>query len=652
MKQDSDIQQMIAGLRVKRRFRNMNHEKLARIFECAELDVPESWLSGRVDLHLLRDRASSPAAPEGEGAGFIPKQVRWTVASAVAAVLLFFIVYPFAFKHAERTGTARSVTGDVRVLRNGHERPLGAGETVTRGDLLIAAGNSSADIQFRNSLQMRILGGSRIFLRSADMAERERKFDALVSSGGCIIQVGKLVAGESVSVHTPTSVAVVRGTIFGVRIGETGAVRYEVFEGRVRVQRAMPDGAPVTPVAAAILEKYFEDHAVVISGHQACGIGPDAKPLDGVDDKNVRNAIASISMPGLLPSGGGLQLQNEAKQLMETAYAGDVKKVLVGGSNENELKQQVSESGKHASGVVYLIYVPELDLILTVGDRTITAYKYDEACWTLALDESISSLPLLDGTSLYVPSVNGTITRVDLHSGAKKWAAHLNGEMTNNARLAIDRYGIYGATAQGMLYRINRDGEVMWRAAVGGTISATPVMTERQVFVPTYGGSLVGLDMSNGMKIFKTNIGSSIRAVSAYKDHVFIMTDIGRMYCYDIRKEEILWNISINDAVMGEMVIDNNSVYLFGKKGRIYCVGIEGALKWERDIGSPILKMPSYDNSCFYVPASETLYVVDKATGTITWSLLVPRIMSGNVAVSKGHIYFGIDKNGLASLKK
>jgi hypothetical protein len=651
MKQESDIQQMIAGLRLKRRFRKMNHDKLARLFERTELDVSDSWLSSAVDLQLLRDNAAQDT-PKRNTAGYIPKPVQWAAVTAVAAALIFFVIYPFAFKHDDRTGTARSVSGDVRVLRDGHERSLGAGDTVARGDILIAGRDSSADIRFRNSLQMRILGGSRISLRSVDMTERGRKFDALVSSGGCVIQVGTLVAGESVSVRTQTSVAVVRGTVFGVMIGETGAVRYEVFEGRVRVRRCMPDGVPVTPAAAAILERYFEDHAVEISGRQACGIGPDAKPLDGVSDKNIQNAIAAISMPGLLPGGAGLQLKNEAERLMETADVRDVKKVPVEGQNDNDLKQQVPGSGKPLSGVVNLIYVPELDFILTVGDRTITAFKFEEARWTLALDESISSLPLLEGTSLYVPSVNGTVTRIDIRTGVKQWAAHLKGEIAKYTRLALDRNGIYCATAQGRLYKLNRDGDVLWQNAIGGAVSATPVMTERLVFVPTSAGGLFGVDITNGVTISKVKIGSSIRTIGAHKENVFILTDAGRMYCYNYKNDEMLWNLSINDAVAGEMVLDNNSVYLFGRKGRIYCISTAGALKWERDIGSPILKMPSYDDTCFYVPASETLYVVDKANGTITWSLLVPRIMSGNVAVSRGHIYFGIEKNGLASLKK
>jgi len=86
------------------------------------------------------------------------------------------------------------------------------------------------------------------------------------------------------------------------------------------------------------------------------------------------------------------------------------------------------------------------------------------------------------------------------------------------------------------------------------------------------------------VKIIKVKIGSSIRTIGAKKEHIFIVTNAGRIYCYNYKNDEMLWNLSINDAITGEMIIENNLIYLFGRKGRIYCISIAGALKWDRDI--------------------------------------------------------------------
>jgi outer membrane protein assembly factor BamB len=654
MKHDRDIQQMMAGIRTKRRFRNVNHDKLARLLERCELDVPVTWMGEAANLQQLHEQASSEAPRKRLSIGSIPKPARWAAAPvcAAAAIMIIFFMYPFVFKDNNRTGTARNISGDVRIIRDGSEQALGAGDSVVSNDIIISGRASSADIRFKNSLQMRVLGGSRVFLRNVVMKDRGRAFDALVTSGGCIIQVGKLDRGESVSVHTPSSVAVVHGTVFGVRIDEKGSVRYEVFEGKVRVRRCVPADAVIKPASAEILNRYFEEHAVEISGRQACVIGPDARPLDAVSDGNVLSAIASISLPGLLPDAGDmLQMRNDAEQLIRTADVRNEKKIAAGESG-NDQKLRAPGSGISHPDTVYLTYIPELDFVLAVGDKIISAIRFEETRWSVTLDGSIASLPIYEGTSLFVPTIGGMITKIDLYTGAKQWTTHVNGKMNKNTRLALDVSGLYCTTDQGVLYKFNRNGDVLWYNSIGGIISATPVITDRLIFIPTSGGSLFGIDTSNGVKIIKVKIGSTIRTIGSHKEHIYIVTDTGRIYCYNYKKDEMLWNLSINDAIMGEIVIENNSVYLFGGKGRIYRISTAGALIWNRDIGSPILKKPSDDASSFYIPASETLYVIDKITGNVTWSLLVPRITSGNVAVSRGYIYFGIDKNGLASLKK
>ena len=85
---------------------------------------------------------------------------------------------------------------------------------------------------------MRVLGGSRITLRRVEL-DRRRVFDAMVSAGSCIMKVSKLAPGESVSLRTLDF----RGLGKGDRLRRhacpaTASVRYEVYEGTVRVRRS------------------------------------------------------------------------------------------------------------------------------------------------------------------------------------------------------------------------------------------------------------------------------------------------------------------------------------------------------------------------------------------------------------------------------
>jgi outer membrane protein assembly factor BamB len=255
-------------------------------------------------------------------------------------------------------------------------------------------------------------------------------------------------------------------------------------------------------------------------------------------------------------------------------------------------------------------------------------------------------------SSLYVAGTGGSIARIDLFTGRTIWNAHVGGGERGISSLAIDGSGLYCAASHGMLRKFGNNGELLWRSDIGDTISTAPVLTERLVFVPTRGGSLFGIDKTSGVKVIKLDIENGIRALGATQKLIFIASGAGRLHCYDYRADEMLWSFPLHEPAAGGMVIESDSIYLFGGRGRIYRISMAGALVWTCDLGSPIAKRPSADASSFYIPAGETLYVVDKTTGAITWSLLVPQLTSDNVAVSKGSIFFGTDRKGLSSLKK
>ncbi|OHD63436.1 MAG: hypothetical protein A2176_01990 [Spirochaetes bacterium RBG_13_51_14] len=152
--------------------------------------------------------------------------------------------------------------------------------------------------------------------------------------------------------------------------------------------------------------------------------------------------------------------------------------------------------------------------------------------------------------------------------------------------------------------------------------------------------------------MIKVGFGSGITSLCAQQNRIFIATDAGKIICYDFKDDEVLWEYAVYDTLAGDMAVENDSIYLFGRKGRVHRISSSGVLIWSRDLGNPIMKLPSEDSASYYIPSDETLFVIDKVTGTITWALLMPRITSGNVAVSHGAIYFGTEKDGLSSLKK
>ena len=627
---------------------DMRNDKLARMLECAELDVPESWIREQVNLPALAQRARAEGKrsviariPKRAWVGIVP-------ACAAAAVLVLFMAGMFDFMRGY-SGAAGIVSGDVVVKRGGVERILHAGDPVSRDDIIVTGANSSADLNFTGLLRMRILGGSRVAVRAVSL-KGVRVFDALVTSGGCVLDVNSLRAGESVSVHTPASVGVVRGTRFGVLVGVDGKARYEVFRGTVRVRRCLPGGDAGTWSAdtAQTLERYFREHYLDLKGGHACAIGHDPVTLQSITAKTPESVLASLAVPE--PVAGTPVLDGDMERLVRSSDSGGARPgVETGLAARRDL---TAERERGDRGGASLIYIPVLDCVIKIGERRLTAIRHEDVLWSVPLDGPVLAVPAYETTSLYVSTGRGMINKIDLITGGTQWKAAVPGGRYGCATLALDAGGLYCAAPAGVLTKFDRSGDILWSVTTDEIISARPVVSGRLVFISTRSGSLFGFDASSGAREVKVSLRGSIVSIAAVKNSVFIATANGRLYCYNHGDDVMVWEHGVEDAPACDMTVSGGSVYLFGRGGHVYRIRTDGNPVWDRDLGISIMKRPAEDAASFYIPASDSLFVVDKTTGDVTWSLILPHITSNNVAVSKGHIFFETGKKRLSSLKK
>lgn len=131
--------------------------------------------------------------------------------SASAAQIAFFV------------GTVRLSGSEAAV-----GMPVNAGDTLTTGP------RSSCDITLGNSL-LRLKESTELTVTNALLHNGKENTDITLDSGALLCKPGKLLSDESFIVRTPTSVAAVRGTQFGVRTDAAESTRIKVFEGTVSV---------------------------------------------------------------------------------------------------------------------------------------------------------------------------------------------------------------------------------------------------------------------------------------------------------------------------------------------------------------------------------------------------------------------------------
>ena len=134
---------------------------------------------------------------------------------------------------ANRSMVVVFVTGDVRVIRgdSGNEEPLKVGQVVRPNDQ-IKTTQGKVDLQTRTGSAIRISESTTLTV--ASLAGGEGGETRLkMNHGGILANVQKASSAEEFSVVTPTAVAGVRGTKFGVNVAEDGRPRVKVIEGKV-----------------------------------------------------------------------------------------------------------------------------------------------------------------------------------------------------------------------------------------------------------------------------------------------------------------------------------------------------------------------------------------------------------------------------------
>jgi hypothetical protein len=652
-----DMAELVDSLGSNPRFRDINRDKFRLLLERTEFRVPAEW-PGRFDAAGIRELAASAPGTVPFPSRNRARTARWVLAPAcaAAAAVLFFLVWPQLSDTNRRTGTITRVSGGTTVSHPDGKGKLDAGDTLAAGDIIHTAPGSSLDISFNESIRMRVLGGSIVTLRRVEL-ERRRVFDAMVSAGSCIMKVNKLAPGESVSLRTPTTEASVKGTAFGVSVTGDGGVRYEVYEGTVRVRRSLPVHSGLGRASADHLSRYFRTHELILEKGKACRINPDAVALRAVRP-GPNGPIAGLSLPVVLDGPGALSMRDEAATFTglaalpvaaETAESGGR---FAPGEAPGSGKRITEQEPSVMKGQQFLMYVPETDVVITIGEYSISASRAGVTLWHFDLTDAIASMPVREDGSLYYATARGTVSRLDCTTGTVQWTTLADSTTRAPVRLALDGSGIYFAAAQGVVGRLDRRGDLQWKSAIGEDVSAAPVLTRHMVLIPTRKGVLVGIDKYRGLRSTSVGFPAGIAGISTMQDAAFVASADGRLTAYDMRDAKVLWRYPINDRFAGDVIIDNDSIYLFGRSGKVHRVSMSGDQIWIRDVGNPIVKRPTADAGSFYIPSEETLCIINKISGDVSWSFMPAGIGSGNVAVSRGAVYFRNKKNGLTSLKK
>lgn len=188
-------------------------------------------------------------------------------------------------------------------------------------------------------------------------------------------------------------------------------------------------------------------------------------------------------------------------------------------------------------------------------------------------------------------------------------------ELTINLTPATDGERIYLPLASGQLVSLRAaDGQLLWKADLGGELSSSPIADEQSVYVAS---ETVGEGPIN-------HASGALRALGQEGGIT-------------------LWMRTLPMPFRGSLVA--NDVNLFGGSidGRVYAVRKRtGDIAWIMQHAAPFASHPTVFGSNLYIGSTDgTLFSLSQTTGKVDWRYRTRGAINGRAVVVKGIVYFG-----------
>lgn len=195
---------------------------------------------------------------------------------------------------------------------------------------------------------------------------------------------------------------------------------------------------------------------------------------------------------------------------------------------------------------------------------------------------------------------------------------------------------------------------VVWKYETGETVNLTPALGAGSVYLPLQNGAVVSLRASDGELNWRAEVGGSISAAPAADDAaLFVASESAGSAGAGATKNQgavrslgqqtgvTLWLRTLSAPLRGQLVSDDGAVYGGGDDGRLYALKkATGEVIWVRQHPSPFLSQPVLAGGRLYIgDEAGTLYAVERGTGRTLWRYQTRRPLRAPVGVDAETVY-------------
>lgn len=223
--------------------------------------------------------------------------------------------------------------------------------------------------------------------------------------------------------------------------------------------------------------------------------------------------------------------------------------------------------------------------------------------WQVRTRGPVRGSPIVSAGRIYVATAYGALQAFDF-AGSEVWWHNLGAEATPAVRTRAGQ--VLVASTSGVVYRLNRDGQVVWQVRTGRALRAAPTPTGDQ--------------------------GAIVAAAS------------GQVLAFD-RAGHIRWQHHVAAPIVAAPLVTDRAVYVAARDGALSALAAgDGTLRWRYTTGSDLTTTPVLGaDGTLYIGADDHQLRAIRPDGRLLWRAHVRGMVRGQPTIAlDGAIYFTV----------
>lgn len=665
MIEKNEIKDLLVRILNKRKYRSVNGNKLVTMFKQAVFPEPAFNVGDelfKIKAEAWRDPSSTKSTLLSllRPAALVPLVLLFLLATS--ALLLTVLPVRFAGPGIEVLTSG----GEVKLQRGNRNIDLQAGAVIRENDVITMKEGAVAEIGYQDEVRLRITGETTLKIHHLGRRKNGAlQCDLELVKGTLVLDFKKLLYADRAVVATPNSMALVRGTVFGINVQNDGSVMYEVLEGKINVRYRLPaevrgSGENKGDMVSSTLDRVFNSRALVLGPGQGYTITDKDYSALGeflqsmlkeegsvAEERLLRYLDARSSvyrfrsprltalsdMKTLLPEEGAETVVGKDKSVLLVHAVPDQAKIYVDGLYRGTGSiSYITTRGRHRVLISAGGYESKTINVALAGRRNKVEVSLERISGSGDGTVSHDSLAAVKSSYLLASDDPPMFISVDaqgridaLMHGKVLWS-HKGGFPLTSFPV-WDHGRLYIATADDNIKALSlKNGNVLWRWKIDGSLhpSSGMALDGKGLFVGTTRGRLYRFSV-NGNLIWDMHMPGEIHATPVVKGNlVFVPVQDGRLYGIDINLKLMILKPEIGQLAGSSIIVSDNRIYSANTRGELVCYNYRrDEIEWRKSILSRVVSDMMLNNGFLFIVAANGDVMKLNQQGVQEWKINV-----------------------------